>query len=71
MSGAWGGHQLEGLEGLGRVGERIAGARDAQHRHLRDRRGDRKGLFRGLLRRQLSLTTPGRDSLAQSYLRLQ
>ena len=47
------GDQLEGLEGLGRIGQRIAGAGDAEHRHLRYGRGDREHFFGGLFRRQL------------------
>ena len=65
------GDQLEGLEGLLRIGERIARAGDAEHGHLRNRRGDRQHLLGRLLGVSFSLTTPGRDSLAQSYLRLQ
>ena len=53
MSGAASRDQLEGLEGLLRIGERIAGAGDAEHRHLRDGRGDGEHLLRGLLGRQL------------------
>ncbi len=45
-------HKLEGLEGLGRICQRIARTRDAQHRHLRDGGRDRQRLLRGLLRRQ-------------------
>ncbi len=53
MSGAALGDQLEGLEGLLRVCERVAGAGDAEHRHLRNRRGHREHLLRRLLGREL------------------
>ena len=46
-------NQLESLEGLLRIGERIAGARDTKHRHLRNCRGDGQDLLGGLLRRKL------------------
>ena len=41
--------QLEGLEGLFGIGERIAGAGDAKHRHLRDCRRNGEHLLRRLL----------------------
>ncbi len=53
MSGAVLRDQLEGLEGLLRIGERIARAGDAEHRHLRNGGGDGQHLLRGLLGRQL------------------
>ncbi len=45
-------HEFEGLEGLGRVRERIARPGDAKHRHPRDGGGDRQRLFHRLLWRQ-------------------
>ena len=64
--------QLEGLEGLLRIGERVARAGDAEHRHLRDRRRDgQRPSWRPARASASRETTPGRDSLAQSYLRLQ
>ena len=45
--------QLEGLEGLFRIGERVAGASDSEHGHLRNGGGDRQHLLGGLLRGQL------------------
>ena len=44
---------LEGFEGLGRIGQRITGAGNAEHGHLRNRRSHRQHLARGLLGRQL------------------
>jgi hypothetical protein len=43
----------EGLEGLGRVGERVARSGDAQHRHLRDLAGHGQHLLDGLVGREL------------------
>ena len=45
--------QIEGLEGLFRIGQRIARTRDAQHRHLRNGRGHRQNFLRRLLGREL------------------
>src|SRR6516165_4435705 len=43
------GDEVEGLEGLLRVGERIAGAGNAENGHLRDRGSDRENLLGSLL----------------------
>ncbi|EWS64228.1 hypothetical protein Y695_02530 [Hydrogenophaga sp. T4] len=43
----------EGLEGLGRVGQRIAGAGDAEHRHLRNLAGHGDDFFHRLFGREL------------------
>ena len=44
--------QFEGLEGLRRIGQRVAGAGDAEHRHLRNGRGHRHHLLDRLFGRQ-------------------
>jgi hypothetical protein len=53
-----------GVEGLLRVGQRIAGAGDAEHRHLRNLAGHGQHLLDGLLGRELLRLTPGRDRSA-------
>jgi hypothetical protein len=45
--------EFERLEGFLRVGERVAGSGDAEHRHLGNRRGNREDFLRGLLGREL------------------
>ena len=46
------GELAEGLERAFGVGERVAGAGDAEHGHLRNLRGDRHGLLHRLVRRE-------------------